>query len=75
MSKTLPVTGMTISNRNDNYNESLNTKTEKVFKTGKHSLAFTIIRTVCCNERIKVLKKKNVIQLKRVCAVKVILVT
>ena len=72
MSKTLPVIGMTFSNRNDNFNECLNTKTEKVFKTCKQPLAFTIIRIVCCSERIKFLKKKNVIQLKRVCAVTVI---
>ena len=45
---------MTFSYRNDNKNESgLNTKTEKVFKTCKHSLAFTMIRTVCCSERVK----------------------
>ena len=50
-------------------------KLQKVFKTCKHSLVFTIIRTVCCSERIKFLKKKNMIQLKRVCAVKVIRVT
>ena len=75
MSKTLAVTGMTLSNRNDNYNECLNTKTEKVLKTCKHPLTFTIIIAVCCSERIKFLKRKNVIELKRVCAVKVIPVT
>ena len=63
---------MTFSNRNDNYNECLNTKIEKVFRTYKHPLAFTITRTVRCSERIKLLKKKNMIQLERVCAVKVI---
>ena len=73
MNKTLPVTGVPFSNRNDNYlNECLNTKIEEVFKTCKHPLAFTIIRTICCSERIKFLKKKNVIQLERVCAVKAI---
>ena len=72
MSKTLQTcTG----DRNDNYNECLNTKTEKVFKTCKHPLAFTIIRTVYCSERIQFLTMENVIQLKRVCAVKVIPVT
>ena len=75
MSKTLPVTGMIFSNRDDNYNECLNTKIEKVFKTCRHPLAFTLIRTVCCSEKIKFLKKKNVIQLKRLCAIKVIPVT
>ena len=40
-----------------------------------YPLAFIIIRTVCCSERIKFLKKKNVIQLKRVCAITVIPVT
>ena len=29
MSKPLPVTGITFSNRNDKYDECLNTKTEK----------------------------------------------
>ena len=75
MSKTLAVTGMTLSNRNDNYNECLNTKTEKVLKTCKHPLALTIIIDVCYGERIKFLKRKNETELKRVCAVKVIPVT
>ena len=44
MSKTLSVTGMPFSNRNDNYKECLNTKTENLIKTFKHLLAFTIIR-------------------------------
>ena len=59
MNKTLPVTGMTFSNRDGNCNECLNTKIEKVLKTCKHPLAFTIIRTVYCNEKIKFLKKEK----------------
>ena len=50
---------MTFSNRNDNFNECLNTKTENVFKTCKYSLAFTIMRTVCRSERIMLLKEKE----------------
>ena len=75
MSKPLPAIGMAFRNKNDNNNECLNTKTEKDFQTCKHPVAFIIKITVCCSEMIKILIQKNVIQLKRMCAEKVIHVT
>ena len=76
MSKTLPVTGMTFSKRSDNYNECLNTKAERNIQNLFPSISIYYNKKCLLQWKDKVLKKeKNMIQLKRVCAVKVISIT